>query len=168
MQKNRKRSRLISDKNMGMVSEIVRSIRDVKALNIKNNVGKKYEDNIEHMKNSSIDGASISNWFGFSINSLLAVFRFAFMALGILLLWQNVITVGMFVVFIMYHENALMMFTHIQSIRDELRDASLSAERIAEIFDEDDYPKETFGKRKIKNPQGEIKFENVTFAYNEN
>ena len=33
-----------------MVSEIVRSIRDVKALNIKNNVGKKYEDNIEHMK----------------------------------------------------------------------------------------------------------------------
>ena len=167
-QKFRKKYKVISDKNMGMVSEIVRSIRDVKALNIKKNIGKKYEDNITYMKNASQDSATFSNWFSGGINSLLAVFKFAFIAVGVLLLSQNLITVGMFVVFIMYNSNALMLFNNISAIRDELREASLSAERIAEVFDEEDYPKEVFGKRKIKNPQGEIKFENITFAYNEN
>ena len=167
-QKIRKKNKIISDKNMGMVSEIVRSIRDVKALNIKENVGKKYEENIEYMKKASQDSATFSNWFSAGINSLLTVFRFTFIVLGVLLLSQNLITVGMFVVFIMYHNNALQLFNNVSAIRDELREASLSAERIAEVFDEEDYPKETFGKRKIKNPQGEIKFENITFAYNEN
>ena len=168
MQKIRRKERIISDKNMGMVSEIVRSMRDVKALNIKENIGKNYEENIEHIKNASIDRATFSNLFLFMNNLFLSIFKFAFISLGILLLWQNAITVGMFVVFIMYHNNALLLFTHIQNIRDEFRDASLSAERIAEVFDEEDYPKEKFGRRKIKNPQGEIRFENVTFAYNEN
>ena len=166
-QKIRKKNKVISDRNMGMVSEIVRSIRDVKALNIKNNIGKKYEENIEYMKNASQDSATFSNWFSGGINSLLSVFRFAFIVFGVLLLSQNLINVGMFVVFIMYHNSALQLFNNISAIRDEFREASLSAERMAEIFDEEDYPKETFGKRKIKNPQGEIKFENITFAYNE-
>lgn len=167
-QKMRKKLKTISDKNMGMVSEIVRSIRDVKALNIKDNIGKKYEDNITYMKNASNDNATFSYWFTGGINSLLYVFRFAFIALGVLLLSQNLITVGMFVVFIMYNSNALQLFNNISGIRDEFREASLSAERITEVFDEEDYPKEVFGKRKIKNPKGEIKFENITFEYNEN
>ena len=164
----RKKNKVISDRNMGMVSEIVRSIRDVKALNIKDNIGKKYEENIEYMKNASQDSATFSNWFSCGINSLLTVFRFVFIALGILLLSQNLITVGMFVVFIMYHNSALQLFNNVSAIRDQLREASLSAERMTEIFDEEDYPKEVFGKRKIKNPQGEIKFQNITFEYNEN
>ena len=167
-QKMRKKLKTISDKNMGMVSEIVRSIRDVKALNIKDNIGKKYEDNITYMKNASNDNATFSYWFTGGINSLLYVFRFAFIALGVLLLSQNLITVGMFVVFIMYNSNALQLFNNISGIRDEFREASLSAERITEVFDEEDYPKEVFGKRTIKNPKGEIKFENITFEYNEN
>ena len=167
-QKMRKKNKVISDRNMGMVSEIVRSIRDVKALNIKDNIGKKYEENIEYMKNASQDSATFSNWFSCGINSLLTVFRFVFIALGILLLSQNLITVGMFVVFIMYHNSALQLFNNVSAIRDQLREASLSAERMTEIFDEEDYPKEVFGKRKIKNPQGEIKFQNITFEYNEN
>lgn len=167
-QKMRKKNKVISDRNMGMVSEIVRSIRDVKALNIKDNIGKKYEENIEYMKNASQDSATFSNWFSCGINSLLTVFRFVFIALGILLLSQNLITVGMFVVFIMYHNSALQLFNNVSAIRDQLREASLSAERMTEIFDEEDYPKEVFGKRKIINPQGEIKFQNITFEYNEN
>lgn len=167
-QKIRKKNKVISDRNMGMVSEIVRSIRDVKALNIKENIGKKYEENIEYMKNASQDSATFSNWFSCGINSLLTVFRFVFIALGILLLSQNIISVGMFVVFIMYHNSALQLFNNISGIRDQFREASLSAERMTEIFDEEDYPKEVFGKRKIKNPQGEVKFDNISFAYNEN
>lgn len=165
--KMNRKMKILSDKNIGLVSEIVRAIRDIKALNAKENIGNKYEKNITNMLTADNDLVVKSNAFVITVNIMIAVVEFAFILLGIYLLSNGLIGIGVFMVFLFYKGHALRLINSVSQMREILRGGSLCAERLMEILDEEQYPKEVFGKRKIKKPQGKIEFCNVDFAYNE-
>lgn len=166
-QRLNKNLRHLNDKNVGIVTEIVRAIKDIKALNIKKNVNKKYDDNINNLFNVSNDKAK----YGYLILNiawaLVAILDIALIILGIVFLSKELIALSVFIVFFMYRDRAIGIVRDFNFLRQQLKGASLSAERVCEILNEEDYPKEKFGKKRIKNPQGKIEFKNVDFGYDD-
>lgn len=167
VQSANKKEKFLSDKNIGIVSEIVRAIRDIKCLNIKKNIETKYQQNIKGLMNVSNDRIKYGEFLFRLMWTILVIAEAGVILLAIYFASQNIVTLSVIVIFIMYEGNALWLVNAINQIRRKLKTASLSAERICEVFDDNDYPKETFGTKTIKKPKGEIVFENVDFAYNE-
>ena len=162
-----RKQKVIADRNIGLISEIARGIRDIKNLNIRKNVQEKFNENAGHMKNAIIDKVVGNNLWRVSRRVTQAIFELGIIILGIFLLVQGQITAGALVVVIFYKGQAMYLIQYVADIRESLGNAKISAERICEILDDNDYPKEEFGNKTIKNPQGIIEFKNVEFKYND-
>jgi ATP-binding cassette subfamily B protein len=66
----------------------------------------------------------------------------------------------------MYHGNVRMVTQYIASIKAYAIEGELASRRVFEVMDE--YPKENFGDKELKDIKGEIVFSNVSFGYDEN
>jgi ATP-binding cassette subfamily B protein len=162
-----KKEKILLDKNIGIISEIVRAIRDIKALNIKKNINLKYQDNIKNLFTISNDRAKIGYLLIRIMWAVLAVAELGLIILAIYFASANIISLSVLIVFLMYKSGAISIVSAINVIRRRIKSTSLNAERICEILDENDYPKEQFGTKRIRKPQGKIEFQNVSFAYND-
>ena len=56
---------------------------------------------------------------------------------------------------------------YVSNISGYFSDIQISAERINELFEDEEYELEKFGTKTIKNIKGKIEFKNVSFAYNQ-
>ncbi|MBR1925823.1 MAG: ABC transporter ATP-binding protein [Clostridia bacterium] len=164
--KMQKKSRVINDKRVGQTSEIARGIRDIKSLNIRENVLKKFYIGLRHQYRWAIDDSTRGNFLWRLLRIAETIVRVGSIFLGIYLLSIGNVTLGGLLLTIMYFERIQQAVWWIQNLQKSIRTASVSAERICEILDDKDYPKETFGTKTIKNPKGEIEFKNVHFGYN--
>ncbi len=160
-----RKQKVLSDRNIGFISEIARGIRDIKNLNIRKNVQGKFNENAGHMKSVAIDRVVGNSIWRNSRRIIQAVFEFFFILLGVYLLVQGQITIGALIVVIFYKGQAAYLIQYLADIRESLGNARISAERISEILDDVDYPKEKFGNKTIKKPQGAIEFKKVGFKY---
>lgn len=166
--KIRKRQKILSDKRVGFTNEVVRGMRDIKNLNIRKNVRGKFLENINYSLRASMDQSIYGNFFRQFNWICFAVAEFVCTAFGIWLLSIGQMTIGGILMIIMYYGKISQMIGAYQAIQDGVRNASISAERVVEILDNQTYPKEKFGNKKIKKPQGKIEFKNVVFGYDEN
>ena len=161
-----KKSKVINDKRVGETSEIARGIRDIKSLNIRENVLKKFKIGLRHQYRLAIDNGIHGNLLWRMLRIADIIVRVGSIFLGIYLLSIGSVTLGGLLLTVMYFERIQNATWWIQNLQKSVRNASVAAERICEILDDKDYPKETFGTKTIKNPQGEIEFKNVHFGYN--
>ena len=86
---------------------------------------------------------------------------------GIWLLGLNALTLGGLLLIIAYYSRVSWLVNGSQKVIEEVKKASVAAERICEILDDEIYPKENFGTKTIKSPKGKIEFKNVSFGYND-
>lgn len=160
-----KKRKVVNDKQMGLTTEIVRGIRDVKSLNIRNNILKTFHKQISFSKRIAIDRAKCVGLIWHIARSFEVVVQIGAIILGIYLLGINTITLGGLLLVIAYYGRIQWLIQATQRVIEGVKTASVSAERICEVLDDKEYPKESFGKKQIKNPKGEIEFKNVYFSY---
>ncbi len=164
---NRKRWKKADEKVVGTYSELVRGVRDVKVLNLKEAAIAK----AEQLQNEAIaisQHFDLTNmWWRRVGQILIAILDFAFIAVCVFLVTNNLMALSTMLIVYIYMGRVRGLINYVINVKQHLVDGELAAERVFEILESTTYKKETFGNTELETVEGNIKFENVTFAYEE-
>lgn len=160
-------SNLLFDKRINQYNETVRGIRDIKSLNATSQILSRITNTSKYSYRASWDNSRSYNTIRTIKISTRAVLFACALILGIIFVRDNALSLGALIAILVYRSNFEAFFGNLGDLINEKRELNISAERMYEIFDEKNYPKEIFGKRNLKNISGDIVFDNVSFSYNE-
>jgi len=156
------------EKVNSVLSEIIRGIRDIKLLNFKDTVKNKVGEELD--KNN--DNIVIKDTY----DSLMSRFKRLVLFLTVLLVIivgikfvdLGLLTAANLIVLYLYNGNIFSLMENFSSLRSCLKEYELAVERIFDLCDEEQFPKDNYGKTNIKDFKGKISFDNVSFGYNKN
>ncbi len=159
-----KRSKM--DVMMGLSNETTRGWRDVKGLGLKNTVENRVADlNYDYSK-YSIHASDVVNGLS-GVNSVVsAVMKCAFFIICAWFMLENWIDIAVFLVMYTYYSRIVSALNVWGTLQQEVSLAEMSAKRVFEILDERSYPVEKFGTQEL-DCVGDIKFDDVTFSYDD-
>ena len=157
----------LREENSGLVSELVRGIRDIKVLNSANDFLSKMMIKIKTANEHQVNLLISQRKYSLLSGSLKDVSNFMFIVLGIVLIKTNHLTIDNMVVIYMYQSRIFDLLTNITSFNEETKKFTLSSKRVFEIID-GNFKKEKFGKRHLNHVEGNFEFKKVTFGYDKN
>ena len=164
--KNRKEWLKIGEINTGISNEFIRGIRDVKSLHVEDGFVALVEKRLYEAYNKEYELVNMNNKYNLIGGLLDYILAFLFIVLGVFLLDKNMLTIDNFVVIYMYKDRANRLIWDISSFIESLKDYNLSANRVFEIVESEEFIKEKFGTHKLDNFKGSIEFKDVNFSYN--
>lgn len=156
------------EKTVGLYTDIIRGIREIKNLNLKEIVLKETNaKQLETIKAEIKTTHTRRTW-----NRWIAVFQhildFIFVLLSIHFIMNNTLQVSSFLIIFLYKNKVLNLINYISEIREKLADGKVSSSRVFNIITYKSFVKENFGTLKVNNIKGNIEFKNVDFQYNSN
>ncbi len=163
--KNEIRDGKLEDKFTGQSTELVRSNRDLKCLNIENNFLYKIKKLANFKRNSNTQTAKIRNISDLATCIWWAIADVGLYVLMFTLLIQGSITVGLVVMLFTYDYELFSLFINWGLVKRQLVSAEVNAKRMYEVLDKDIYKKEVFGNSALRDVKGKIEFKNVNFKY---
>ncbi len=167
--KQDKKYRELRENNVGIISELIRGIRDIKVLNIERNFIRKTKEKIEYANDERFKMANNSNKFRLLSDTIQEIILFIFIILGILLVTKDLLTASNLVVLYMYQDRIYYnLLFYITNLIDQIKNFNLSSNRVYEVIDDNTMEKENFGNKKKEKLKGNIEFKNVSFSYNNN
>ncbi len=156
----------IDDKNISQSNEFVKGIRDIKNLNIASYFLQKFKAISLNKRNAELKSKTIDNFdeeITFGLVPYIA--EVLLYALCIYLIIKGQLTVGAFSVLLIYDLDMFYTFVSISKIKKFIYAMEVNAKRVAELFDPEIYPKESFGDQSLPNAKGELEFKDVSFDY---
>lgn len=158
-------SKKITDKNVGLLNEIIRGIRDIKILNITEKTGHMVIKGLD--ESISIDGEkSIKHSISFDVVRFMqSVSAFIVILVGIFLTYKQMLTATNLIIIYMYRTNIYDLSLCYRSIKECLNEYLIACTRIFEFMDDDKYTKEIFGNKELVNISGKIEIKNLSFSY---
>lgn len=162
MRKKRHRNYEIASGKMG---ESIININTVKSFVQEKKEIKKYSDIKESIKKSEI-----KEWyrlFNFDIGRsfIIDTGRISILLFGVYLVWQAAITIGTLVFVITLTEKAYIALYRLSRFYDRAEEGAEAVNRFMDIIDEEPLIKNPKNGLKPKKIEGQIKFKNVSFAY---
>lgn len=158
----------LEEQNTGLVTELIRGVRDVKVLNANDVFMKKFDKRVNDVNDRNIALTIENSRIMLVSNVVENVYDFCFYLLGVILITNELFLASNFVVLYMYKSRIKSFFTYLSYIIDQIKSFNLSANRVFEIIDGKVYSKEKFGKKKMDRIEGNFEFRNVSFGYNDN
>ncbi len=159
------RYRKYNEGNTGLATELVRGIRDIKVLNIKQSFLNKVSNDTKKIFNERFEMNKIARLYRTLIFCVEDFMEFLFIILGIILITTNNLTIEDFIILYMYNGKVQGLISYFSYELDSLKEFNLSAKRVFDILDNDAYKKEKFGKIKLNKVNGEFEFKKVNFSY---
>ncbi len=163
---DRKRRKLY-EKNTGLISELVRGIRDIKVLNAGDHFLEITRNRLEEANQENYIMERTNFRYTLVINTIKDIFMFLFILLGCFLVSIEKLTISGFLIAYMYRNRIQSLFTRFSRLVELLKEFDVSCERVLEVIEDERYQKEHFGKTALKKANGDFEFRNVTFSYNE-
>lgn len=162
-----RKRRVINSEVTGRLTETLNGIRVIKGFNAEMQESSTFEKGVEklflNVKKSLTTTALVS-----SASTLLLGFASAgIMAIGGYLIIENSLTIGEFLSFTLYLGFMITPIMQMSNIGSQITEAFAGLDRTEELMNtpsESDNPDRT---EKIENIHGDIRFKNVTFAYEE-
>ena len=151
------------DKSSSLYNEIVRGYRDIKCLNIKDDIQKLSHDKMERTLEMQTKMKVKIVWMERGKNVLTRFAFFLVFLMGIFFLQNNTIDLATFVIVYTYFDRIQVLSNYIQNLKQGLTNTKFHAERLFDVID--NYPKETFGTQIINESKGKIEVKNLTFGY---
>ena len=165
--KSSKINRRRYDNAHGIYFEQIRGIRDVKSLNLRDNMANVSAEKVRYVYDLDMQiEQRMHKWYHFTSFPLDYLVEFILIALGIVLIRADIIGFAGFMVVFMYKDRALALSSHVTNLKDKLTEGELSAERYFDVVER--FDKETFGEVEKTIEVGEIKLRDVYFDYDEN
>lgn len=162
-----KEVRKTKEKNTGLIGEMVRGLRDVKVLNAEKNFIKKVETNLVEANDQRYKMFAVDRNWQFWIGSLNDLFDLLFILIGIKLIIMDYITIENFVIVFMYSGRLYGLTNYFSTLTEHIKEFNLSSNRVFELFKNDKFKKEEFGKIDLDKVNGNFEFKKVTFSYKE-
>lgn len=155
----------ISDCYSNNLQQSILGIREIRSLGIKDNRIKLllfFEEKIRSKKikisvmNSLSQTLAQGNYF---------ISQVVLIAVGGFLLSKGMIKIEYFIAFMSYSNQFSMSLLNIARVNSYIQQILTSLERIFKIIDSFNYSEEQFGNKNIENISGNIRFQNVSFKY---
>ena len=154
----------LREENSGLVSELVRGIRDIKVLNSAKDFLDKMMDKIKTANQHQVNLMVSQKKYSLLSGSLKDMSDFMFIILGIILIKTNHLSIDNMIVIYMYQTRIFDLLTSLTSFNEETKKFTLSSKRVFEIID-GKFKKVKFGQRHLNHIEGNFEFKNVTFGY---
>lgn len=160
-----KELKVLQESKTGLTSELVRGIRDIKALNANNTILKQINEKIEETTKKEVKIINIRNLYNYIENNTRAISDLGFIIIGCFLYNKTLLTIPTFVIIYNYQSKIKNLLTGMVQLSEYNKKFSVSANRVFEVIDNVKFKKEKFGNVEIKKLDGNIIFENVSFGY---
>lgn len=155
----------MNEKNSGLISELVRGMRDIKVLNAGSNFIGGMIEKIETANKKSFKIERNQDAFRLGNGTFKDLFVFLFMVFGVYLVRIGQLTIDNFVVLYTYRGRADGLSLTISYFLENSKSFTLATTRVFELID-NTFEKEKFGTKHLNKVEGNFKFENVNFSYN--
>lgn len=165
VQKNLKK---IQEKKTGLTGELVRGIRDIKALNASDTILKQTTNRIIESSNEEVKMLNIRRIYQYFENNLRAISDLFFIVIGCFLYNKALLTIPTFVIIYNYQFKIKNLLTGVVQLLEYNKKFVVASDRIYEVIENKKFSKEKFGVLNLKKLSGHIKFNNVNFSYNDN
>ena len=163
--RGRKITKKAKDAARSAYFEQINGIRDVKLLNIKENVtnfsNNKHKDALK-IENSVDNKRNVIRRVQTALST---AFELTFLLIGIAFVKNEFILLAGLLVVYTYYGKVEGLVTYLSSFKEFKAEGEIAATRIFEILE--DYEKEEFGTEELEDFSGHIEFKNVHFSYNE-
>ena len=155
----------VSDKNSGLLNEILRGIRDIKVLNITRKIHNMAIFGLDHA--TKIEGdKSLKRSISYDVVQFMEAMTSVFIVIaGIFLVNNKVLSITNLVIIFMYRQHIFDISFCYRSMKENLDEYSIACKRIFEFMNPENYPKEEFGDRVLEHVDGKVEFRNLSFAY---
>ncbi len=164
----RKTSNEMYEKYSSNFNELIRGIKDIKVLNLKDALIKKTLKDQRAIKKYNYESRMRDEKHWFLEDILRSLYDLFFIILCIILIKNDLLNGANMLVLFMYRERATGLVDEIGSIYRNYKEVSISMERIYEVIGGEKYPKDKFGDIKIPNVLGKLEFKDVFFGYDKN
>ncbi len=164
--KKTKRKYKENDENLvGSYTDLVRGIREVKNLNLKDIFIEKISIQQKDTIRSEIKNIHTKRTWNRWIKGFQHILDFIFIIISVSFIIKGNLSISSFLIIFLYKNKVLTLIDYVSEIREKFADGKISANRVFDIINYDNFNKETFGSID-KKLEGNIKFKNVKFSYN--
>lgn len=165
VQEKQKEAKKKREKASGFVSELVRGAKDIKILNAEESFLKKTEEIAIELGEANYKRNRTRSKFQLLNGNIRDILDFLIIITGIYFILKGQLEVATMLIIFSYRGHILSISNNIESFLENLTKFTLSAKRIFDIIDENEFKKEKFGTQKIKKAEGNIEFKKVSFEY---
>ena len=152
----------------GFVSEMVRGQKDIKLLNSERNFLSELGTRIKDAFFLDYKMVSVSARYRFYTGVFDEITSYVNIAFLVFLIVKGQITGATALILYNYSDSFYGFAFLLGNLLEHLKDFNLSCNRVREIFEGNDFEKESFGKKKISHVKGDFEFDNVEFYYKKN
>lgn len=164
---NKLKSKKISDSSFSLITEVVRSEKDIKSLNMEDKLYEKAQENlIENEKAHSKLNMVDCNFYNIRTIALI-LFSILVLIVCVILVDKALLPLSLFLIIFTYKDELVSLVWGYGEIHKAITDISVSTSRMFSLFDEEAYSQDKFGDKEIENFRGEIEFKNVCYSYSE-
>ena len=157
-----------ADISSGFISELVRGVKDIKILNAENSFLNRASQVIDE-RNIAFYDTRYTRYLYYLINGSIKDFLdFLIMMAGLYYILKGELAITTMIIILNYRRNIINISNLTETFIDTIKSFTLAAERIFDVIDGNNYPKETFGNQVLKKATGQIEFKNVSFHYDDN
>lgn len=153
-------SKIANEHLSSFLIETIKGVADIKLLSI--DISSKLMDKFNYSDNLLIDRDSYDSRTYRLKNMILFMVSILVIITGTQLTSLNGSTL---IVCFLYSSRILSLMENFSSLRSSIKEYELAVERIIEFENTELYPKDNFGKKHLRKIKGNIKFDNVTFGY---
>ena len=156
------------DKTQSITYELIKGSKDIKMLNIKDNIVNQLDKNIEIETTKKFEMRNIDMEYNLLIGITKNILEFGSILYILYLIGNNILSIPIALALYNYKDSVITnLMASIASLIDEAKEFNISCDRVFEIINNKKYKKETFGNKKINDIKGDFEFKDVTFGYNE-
>lgn len=155
-------SKIANERLSSLLIETIKGVADIKLLSI--DIYPKVMKKFNHSDSLSIDRDSYDSRTYRLKNMILFMVSILVLITGIHLIGPSLTGPNLIICFL-YSNRILSLMENFSSLRSSLKEYELAVERIIEFENDNIYPKDIFGKKHLRKIEGNIKFDNVTFGY---
>lgn len=162
----RKEMKRLQERRTSLANEMIRGIRDAKALNSTDELLSRTKERVELASSQEFKALKIGRAYTLLTGEFRTVNSVIFILLGCWLYSVNLLTIPTFVIVYNFRNKVQELLTGLAYIADINKQFVLAASRVYEIIGNNDkFKKETFGDVKLSKLEGDITFRDVHFGY---
>ena len=153
------------EKVSGFVGEMVRGLRDIKMLNAEDSFLNELHTKVVNLNQKRYDMQDVNRAYYLLIGFIRDLSDFLLILLLVGLITIDQLEVATALIVYNYSGRVSYIVNYIGTLLDGIKDFNLSANRVFDIIESDEFKKETFGKQQLLKANGDFEFKNVTFSY---
>lgn len=156
-----------NEKVSSFVGEIVRGIRDIKMLNAEDGFMNELSDKVVNVNQMRYKMDFVDRKYNLLRGFLRDFFDLVLVILLVYLIINNYLEVASAIIIVNYSSRVVSIVNYFGMLLDRIKDFNLSATRIFDIINSNEFSKESFGNKHLNRVEGNFEFQNVSFQYND-